>query len=133
MTKPAVLQATIRALLRALAWLLAPRVRTLGAGDADDALERREHALEAVLAALEAESRAAAQREAMEDATRSRAEDGFVPIRILARLSPADRAAIQRMSQSEARRRIERWASGRPLDPTRASTTEATEPYRKRP
>ncbi len=133
MTTPVVLQATIRALLRALAWLLAPRTRALGAGDAEDDLARRERNLEAVLAALEAECRATAQREAMADATRSRAEDGFVPIQILARLSPADRAAIQRMSQSEAQRRIERWASGRPLDPVRASTTEATEPYRRRP
>ncbi len=131
MTAPALLQAAIRALLRALTWILTPPsgARVLG----DDAVARRAHALEVALAALEAESKATAQREAMADATRSRAEDGFVPIQILARLSPADRAAIQRMSQSEAQRRIERWASGRPLDPVRASTTEATEPYRRRP
>ena len=57
-------------------------------------------------------------------ATALRAEDGLIPMSALRRLSAEDRAAVQRISQSEARRMIRAWAD-------ESRMTEATVPYRK--
>jgi len=66
-------------------------------------------------------------------ATALRAEDGLIPMSALRRLSTEDRAAVQRISQSDARRMIRAWAdaSGVVEDRQDRGATEATEPYRK--
>lgn len=67
-------------------------------------------------------------------ATSLRAEDGLIPMSALRSLSAEDRAAVQRLSQAEARKMIRAWAnaSGVKGRSDRSTTvTEVTEPYRR--
>lgn len=67
-------------------------------------------------------------------ATSLRAEDGLIPMSALRSLSAEDRAAVQRLSQAEARSMIRAWANASGVkgrSDRSATATEATEPYRR--
>lgn len=64
-------------------------------------------------------------------ATHLRAENGLIPMSALRSLSPEDRAAVQRLSQAEARRMIQAWLDASLKGSRNTTATEATEPYRR--
>lgn len=67
-------------------------------------------------------------------ATSLRAEDGLIPMSALRSLSADDRAAVQRLSQAEARNMIRAWANASGVkgrSDRSATATEVTEPYRR--